>query len=117
MHLAEAQRAKQIHLEELEKAQERLSEAKWWFEDQVQKLKKRGIEAQSRDAMTIYELKNQVECLKKAHIQEVGFFKDEMKRLKTDRKKVEDKCVKELERANMQICDLKKQMRVLMDRM
>ena len=128
------QEIKRGHLEEIEKAEQSIrtfkeklgvietefqeclkkkgtSYSKW-----VQKIAKGHIEIRSTDEMTIYELQLEVARLRKQQLSEVDTFENEIKKLKGEIKNSHEGHAKQIELAELEINNLRKQMRALMYR-
>ncbi|MEM8727828.1 MAG: hypothetical protein AAGE99_03865 [Chlamydiota bacterium] len=122
------------HLDELQKAEEKifsfkrkLQRIEATFEDglkgreiiyskRLRKIEKGHLETRSIDEMTIYELKNEISCLRARQINEVEGFESAIEHLKQEIKNSHEAHTKEIERAEMEIGSLRKQLRALIYR-
>ncbi|MDJ0652412.1 MAG: hypothetical protein QNJ27_05350 [Simkaniaceae bacterium] len=107
------QEIKRTHLAEIEKAEERI---RAFYSKRVQKMEKDYSKIHSTDEMTIYELKSEISQLRAKQVDEVEAFESEIKNLKDGIKNSHERHAKEIERAKLEISDLRKQMRALMYR-
>ncbi len=128
------QEIKRGHLEEIEKAeqsirtfkeklgvietefQESLKKKETSYSKRVQKMEKGHTEIRSTDEMTIYELQLEVARLRKKQLAEVDIFENEIEKLKGEIKNSHEGHAKQIELAELEINDLRKQMRALMYR-
>lgn len=131
---SDIQEIKRGHLEEIEKAEarirafkkklggieaeyeENLKEEKRSHSKRIQKIERGHSEIHSTDEMTIYELKNEIQRLRKKQVSEVEAFEGEVKRLKEEIEGLHEGHAKEIEMAELEIADLRKQMQTLMYR-
>ena len=95
---------------------ESLKESETEHSKRVQKIEKGHTQIQSTDEHSIFELKQQINRLRNKQMNEVDTFQGEIKNLKDEIEGMHEGHAKAIERAEMEISDLRKQMHALMYR-
>lgn len=95
---------------------ENLKESKSDYSKRIQKMEKGHRQIRSTDEHSIFELKQQINRLRNKQMNEVETFQAEIKNLKGEIEGMHEGHAKAIERAEMEISDLRKQMRALMYR-
>jgi hypothetical protein len=95
---------------------ENLKESETEHSKRVQKIEKGHTQIRSTDELSIFELKHQINRLRNKQMNEVETFQEEIKNLKGDIEGMHEGHTKAIERAELEISDLRKQMHALMYR-
>ena len=116
-NLEEIEVAFQKDLKKQEKVyHESLKESEIEHSKRVQKIEKGHTQIQSTDEHSIFELKQQINRLRNKQMNEVETFQAEIKNLKDEIEGMHEGHAQAIERAEMEISDLRKQMHALMYR-